>query len=83
LLLLSGADPNVPAEYLHHEIICTLSPLHVAAWHGQLEVARVLLDHGADPQAQDRQYESTPFIWAKWHHQTEVAAFLKQHGAAA
>ena len=24
------------------------SPLHVAAWHGQLEAARLLLDHGAD-----------------------------------
>ena len=72
LLLRSGADPNAPAEYLHHEIICTLSPLHVAAWHGQLEVARVLLDHDADLHAKHAQYESTPFIWAKWHHQLRV-----------
>ena len=81
LLLRSGADSNIPAEYLHREIICTLSPLHVAAWHGHLEVARILLDHGADLQARDAQYESTPFIWAKWHHQEAVAALLKQRGA--
>ena len=81
LLLRSGADSNIPAEYLHREIICTLSPLHVAAWHGHLEVARILLEHGADLQARDAQYESTPFIWAKWHHQEAVAALLKQRGA--
>jgi len=83
LLLSYGSDPNLAAEHFHQEIVCTLSPLHVAAWHGHLEVARVLLDHGADLQARDAQYESTPFIWAKWHHQHEVAAFLKQHSASA
>ena len=81
LLLGYGADPNLAAEHFHQEIICTLSPLHVAAWHGHLEVARVLLEHGADLQARDAQYESTPFIWAKWHHQEAVAALLKQRGA--
>ena len=81
LLLSYRADPNVAAEHFHQEIICPLSPLHVAAWHGHLEVARVLLDHGADLQARDAQYESTPFIWAKWHHQEAVAALLKQRGA--
>lgn len=83
LLLSYGADPNVAAEHFHQEIICPLSPLHVAAWHGHLEVARVLLGHGADLQARDTQYESTPFIWAKWHHQHELAVFLKQHSASA
>ncbi len=81
LLLNYGADPNLAAEHFHQEIICPLSPLHVAAWHGHLEVARVLLEHGADLQARDAQYESTPFIWAKWHHQEAVAALLKQRGA--
>jgi hypothetical protein len=32
LLLHYGADPNAQSEHFHQEIICALSPLHVAAW---------------------------------------------------
>ncbi|MBO0858469.1 MAG: ankyrin repeat domain-containing protein [Chloracidobacterium sp.] len=79
VLLSGGADPNIFAEHFYHEreIICSLSPLHVAAWRGHGDVARILVDHGADLQSKDDRYESTPFVWAKWHHHNEVAALLK------
>ncbi|HEU0177443.1 MAG TPA: ankyrin repeat domain-containing protein [Blastocatellia bacterium] len=79
VLLSNGADPNVIAEHFYHEreIVCSLSPLHVAAWRGHEDVARILVDHGANLQSKDDRYESTPFVWAKWHHHDAVAALLK------
>jgi ankyrin repeat protein len=79
VLLDNGADPNVIAEHFHaeRETICALSPLHVAAWHGHAEVARILLDHGASRSLQDDKYESTPFIWAKWHHHDDLSGLLR------
>jgi ankyrin repeat protein len=79
ILLNHGADANVFTEhYLDmREMVCSLSPLHVAALRGQVDVARVLIDFGANLQLKDDRYESTPFTWAKWNHQNEVAALLK------
>jgi len=79
VLLSKGADPNIVAEHFYHEreIVCSLSPLHVAAWRGHTDVARILVDHGANLQLKDDRYESTPFVWAKWHHHDAVAALLK------
>ena len=79
VLLRNGTDPNVFAEhfYQEREIVCSLSTLHVAAWLGHEDVARILVDHGADLQSKDDRYESTPFVWAKWHHHDAVAALLK------
>lgn len=76
ILLSHGADPNTITEHFYDEIIYPISPLHLAARHGQLEIARILVGHGADRQHKDDHYKSTPFIWAKWHHQNEVAEFL-------
>jgi Ankyrin repeat len=80
IFLNNGADPNIIAEHFYHgrEIVCSLSPLHVAAWIGSVDVARVLVDSGANLQLKDDRYESTPFVWAKWHDQNEVAALLKR-----
>jgi ankyrin repeat protein len=80
VLLGNGADPNVFADHFYHEreIVCSMSPLHVAAWRGHEDVARILVDHGANLQSRDDRFESPPFIWAKWNHQAAVAALLKQ-----
>jgi hypothetical protein len=59
-LLGQGADPNARIGGEADQ-----TPLHSAAWNGDLRMTRLLLDHGADPQARDRQYDSTPAGWAE------------------
>lgn len=47
--------------------------LHWAAWHGDLELCRELLRHGAPAAARERSYDGTPLVWAAhasvhgWH----------------
>jgi hypothetical protein len=54
----------------------TRSPLHLAAGAGELEVVKVLLDHGGDPNATDSEYHATPLQWAEFLHHPEVVDYL-------
>ncbi|MGH9731018.1 MAG: ankyrin repeat domain-containing protein, partial [Candidatus Acidiferrales bacterium] len=56
------------------------SPLHEAAAGGKLEIARLLLDHGADPNARTDDGQ-TPLSMAESKGQTEPATLLRQRGA--
>lgn len=63
---------------------CT--PLHYAASGKQLEAARVLLEHGADPSARsagagDPTTERTPLQFAVLERNLEIAKLLLEHGA--
>lgn len=51
------------------------TPLHHAAWHGHVDVVRLLLQHGARPQAQNAD-GSTPLHWAAMNGHPEVARLL-------
>src|SRR5207253_10649359 len=58
------------------------TPLYVAAVQGEPELARILLDAGADPNLRSgRRSEGTPLCAAACHGQTEIAAALLAHGA--
>ena len=59
------------------------TPLHRAAWKGHLAVAQLLLDHGADPNAQDRHehYGGTPLHTAAHGNQRALVALLIARGA--
>ncbi len=59
------------------------TPLHNAAWAGNLELVRVLLELGADPAVREPNHRGTPLDWADYNGQHEVAAFLRAHGARA
>ncbi len=73
-LLARGADVNaVDAE--------GRSALHYAAQHGDIELAELLLAHGADIEA--RGNDSTPLMWALFCGEPEFAIHLLQHGANA
>jgi ankyrin repeat protein len=51
------------------------------AFTGDLQKARLLLDHGADIDAVDEEYRSTPLGYAARWGQREMAAFLLERGA--
>lgn len=59
-LVSQGADVNarVGGESDH-------TPLHSAAWNGNLKMVKLLLAHGADRTALDRQYSAPPKGWAE------------------
>lgn len=54
------------------------TPLHQAAWEGDLPLIRRLLDAGADPSLTDGRFESTPLEWAEHAYQTEAADLLRK-----
>lgn len=75
-LLERGADPNVPS-YDHRE-----APLHRVAANGRgAAVAKLLLEHGADPR-RERADGRTPYELAMRAGNAEVSEILRARGAA-
>jgi ankyrin repeat protein len=60
---------------------CNHTALHVTAEHGVIELTRLLLDAGADPDIRDDKYEATVLGWAEWCKQPQIADLLRQRGA--
>ncbi|MEM9883430.1 MAG: ankyrin repeat domain-containing protein [Planctomycetota bacterium] len=65
-----GFNPEAPG----YDGRCT--PLHLAAYHGHLETARVLVRCGANHKVRDTMWNGTPRDWAKHGGHGEVAAWL-------
>ncbi|MBJ8337444.1 ankyrin repeat domain-containing protein [Antrihabitans sp. YC3-6] len=53
------------------------TPLHHAAWAGDLELIQRLLDAGANTSITDGQFDATPLGWAEHAYQTEAADLLR------
>jgi len=75
LLLTAGADP------LALDAAMGASALHKAAQSGVVDVARLLLDHGAFVDLQAPTHGHTPLIDASRHQRTAMVAFLLERGA--
>jgi len=67
LMATLGFDVNV---------VQRVTPLHEAAYHGDLAMARLLIELGADPSIEDTEYHSPPAGWAEHNHQPAVADYL-------
>lgn len=68
LLATMGFDVNVWAR---------ITPLHRAAYDGDVDLVRVLLELGADPSAREPGYGATPLGWAEHAGRPEVVELLR------
>jgi ankyrin repeat protein len=55
-----------------------LTGLHWAAYRDQSDMARFLLEKGADPTIRDPNYDSTPLGWAIYHGNDAVRQILEE-----
>jgi ankyrin repeat protein len=72
-LLDHGADPN--ARWAHWD--AEVTPLHLAAWQGHVEVVRLLLAAGADAAIRDSKHDGDAIGWAEHGGREEVVRILK------
>ena len=77
-LLDHAADPN---EYWSHWG-ALLTPLHLAALSGHVEVARVLLDAGADHSIRDSLHDSDARGWATFFRRREIVDLIDRSGGS-
>lgn len=75
---VSGAEPVQPSfpEDPNVRDADGATPLHHAAWSGDLDLIRRLLDAGADPDLADSRYGTTPLGWAQHAYQTGAIDYL-------
>jgi ankyrin repeat protein len=59
---------------------CNHTALHMTAVDGSVEIARMLLDAGADPSIHDDKYDNTPLGWAEFCEQPQIARLLRERG---
>ena len=77
-LLEHGA--NVNALWPHWD--AEVTALHLAALSGATDVARVLIDAGADPRIHDRKHDSDALGWAMFFHRPEIVRLLQPSGSS-
>jgi ankyrin repeat protein len=78
-LLASGANVNAPAQ--NFPAAAYLSPLAYAVREGDTEIARLLLDKGADVNFTHPMFGSTPLIEAAKQGNVEMVGLLLAKGA--
>src|SRR5256714_1780119 len=77
-LLSHGANPN--ALWSHWGALVT--PLHLAVLANHANVARALLDAGADPTIHDSMHDSDALGWATFFRRNEIVDLIKASGRA-
>ena len=80
ILMEHGADVNEPAQ---NKTNSYNTPLMVAAWEGEIEMARSLVENGACLNQQDQKNGFTPLIKAVFRGKDDIAEFLLEAGADA
>lgn len=55
------------------------TPLHEAALHGHMEMAKLLIEHGADTAVRDPNFHAPAIGWAEYNGKDEMVEFLKAY----
>ncbi|MGY5776724.1 ankyrin repeat domain-containing protein [Rhizobium sp. LEGMi135b] len=55
------------------------TPLHEAALHGHMEMAKLLIGHGADTTIRDPNFHAPAIGWAEYNGKDEMVEFLKAY----
>jgi ankyrin repeat protein len=72
-LLEHGADPS--SRWAHWD--ADVTPLHLAALQGHIEMARVLLAGGADSAIRDSRHDADAIGWAEFFQRADIVQLLK------
>jgi ankyrin repeat protein len=78
-LLAHGVDVN--AKRLMWD--CNQTALHMTVENGEMAIARLLLDAGADPNIRDDKVNATALGWARHFGREDFAELLREKGGAA
>jgi ankyrin repeat protein len=73
-LLEHGANPNTTWAHWDADV----TPLHHAALSCAVEIARLLLDAGADPGIKDTKHQGDALDWAEHFECNEMVTILKE-----
>jgi ankyrin repeat protein len=75
-LIEHGVDVN--AKRLMWD--CNHTALHMSIENDAIDIARMLLDAGADPNIRDDKYQATALGWADFFCREEFADLIRRHG---
>jgi ankyrin repeat protein len=59
---------------------CSHTALHMTAERGEIEIARLLLDAGADPNIRDDKFKATALGWAEHFGRADLADLIRAKG---
>jgi ankyrin repeat protein len=72
-LLEHGVDPN--GRWSHWD--ADVTPLHLAILAGHADIARLLLDAGADPRIHDSKHDGDALGWAEFFKRQDIVQLLE------
>jgi ankyrin repeat protein len=75
-LIAHGVDVNAKRMLWD----CNYTALHVTAANGAIEIARMLMNAGGDPDIHDDKYDATVLGWAEFCGQDQVALLIRERG---
>lgn len=75
-LIAHGVDVNAKRPMWD----CSHTALHMCVESGALDIARLLLDAGADPNVRDDKYHATALGWADFFGRADFAELMRQRG---
>ena len=78
-LLAHGIDVNARRPIWD----CNHTALHMTVENGEIAIARLLLDAGADPNIRDDKFNATALGWARHFGREDFAELLREKGGAA